>query len=266
VASALAPGLVGKRVLVTRSRQQASALVALLAERGARPIELPTIEVREPTNLLPLDAAIAAIETYNWVIFTSTNGVRAFADRIAEQGRTPAILRGIRIGAVGSATAFALSELGLTTDLCPRSFVAESVVADLRQFDLRGSRVLLPQAQNARDVLAVGLTEQGATVDRVAAYRTVGTGDGERARRLFADREIDIVTLTSSSIARNLVGAIGNNALELIGSAIVASIGPITSQTARELGLTVSIEAQEHTIPGLVRALETRVGGTPSGG
>jgi uroporphyrinogen III methyltransferase/synthase len=266
MASTQTIGLAGKRVLVTRSRQQASALAAMLAERGAVPIEMPTIEIREPTDPTPLDDAIAKIEIYDWVIFTSTNGVRAFADRSVTHGGPAAVLRMARTGAVGSSTASLLSELGVAVALCPRSYQAEAVVAEMLQFNLRGVRVLLPQAQEAREVLAAGLTKQGATVDRVAAYRTVDASNGETARRLFATRDLDIVTLTSSSTARNLLGAIGNDALELIGGTIVASIGPITSQTARELGLTVSVEAQIHTIPGLVSALESYLGGAANGG
>ena len=264
--SALNSALAGKRVLVTRAREQASGLVALLALRGALPVELPTIRFLEPLDLAPVDAAIAEIESYDWVIFTSANGVRAFVDRMSHRGRSPASLKAVRLGAIGPATASELAERGLTADVCPASYVAEELVAELRRHDLRGARVLLPQAQDARDVLARGLEAQGALVDSVAAYRTEATDNGELACQLFADRAVDVVTLTSSSTARNLVGFLGNDAVKVMAGSTIASIGPITSQTARDLGLTVAVEAREHTIQGLVTALESYLGVETDGG
>jgi uroporphyrinogen-III synthase len=254
-------GLSGQRVLVTRSRSQASSLVALLAARGARPIELPTIEIREPIDLAPLDAAIDAIGSYDWIMFTSANAVRAVSERLIAKSRTAADLGTARLGAVGRSTESALIELGLSVELCPPSYLAESLVAELRRYDLRGARILLPQANEARDVLARGLTDLGATVDRVVAYRTIEPSARSDGRRLFLDGQVDVITLTSSSTARNLLQAIGDDALDLIGGAVVASIGPVTSAAARGLGLRVAVEAEEHTVAGLVDALDAYLGG-----
>lgn len=238
----------------------------MLTARGALPVELPTIRFLAPLDLGPLDASIAAIESYDWIIFTSTNGVRAFTERLAEQGRAASVLGIANLVAIGPSTSSALRDLGLSVDVCPSNSVAEAVLEELRRYDLKGARVLLPQAQDARDVLAIGLVQQGALVQRVPTYRTVHTDNGEVARRLFLTNNVDIVTLTSSSTVKNLFEIIGSDALELIGDTTVASIGPITSRTARELGLVVSVEAREHTIDGLVRALESYLGGEADGG
>jgi len=258
--------LAEKRVLVTRARRQASGLVAMLAERGARPVELPTIQYVEPLDPAPIDAAIAAMASFDWVIFTSANAVQALVCRLLYRGTSPECLRGVHLGAVGPATASALTDLGLTVDVCPPTYVAEALVAEFRKLDLRGSSVLLPQAQDARDVLRRGLEDQGAIVHAVTAYRVAKTQNGELARRLFANRAVDIVTLTSSSTARNLVELLGCDAMRVLATTTIASIGPITSQTARELGLTVAVEAREHTIQGLVTALESFLGGEADGG
>lgn len=252
--------LSGKRVLITRAREQARTFAALLAERGAIPIELPTIQTEPPADWAPVDRAIETLDRYAWIIFTSTNGVRYFFERIAHHGLDPRALEGVRIGAIGSATAAALAALHLQVNFSPVEYVAEAVVEGLKQFDLMGQRVLLPRAQDVREVLAEGLRRQGALVDDVAVYQTRPAGDPAAAQRLFADGEIDVVTFTSSSTVRNLVGLLGNQARDLLATLTIASIGPITSQTARELGLAVQIEASEHTIPGLVEALEKELG------
>jgi uroporphyrinogen III methyltransferase/synthase len=252
--------LSGKRVLITRTREQARTFAALLAERGAIPIELPTIQTEPPAEWAPVDRAIESLDRYAWILFTSTNGVRYFFERIAHHGRDGRELEGIRIGAIGPATAAALATLHLRVDFSPTEYVAEAVVEGMKQFDLTGQRVLLPRAQDVREVLAEGLRRQGALVDDVAVYQTRPTGDPDAARRLFEEGKVDVVTFTSSSTVRNLVGLLGNQARDLLAAVTIASIGPITSQTARALGLTVQIEASEHTIPGLVEALEKELG------
>ncbi len=248
--------LFGKRVLITRAREQAGTLAALLAERGAIPLELPTIRLEPPADWGPADRAIEALDQYAWAIFTSANGVRYFFERLEHHGYDVRALKGVCLGAIGPATADALLALHLRVEFCPAEYVAEAIVEGMKQFDLAGKRVLLPRAQDVREVLAEGLSRQGALVDDVAVYRTLPAGDPDAARRLFDDEEVDVVTFTSSSTVRHLVGLLGNQARELLGRVTVATIGPITSQTARELGLTVQIEAPEHTIPGLVAALE----------
>jgi len=248
--------LFGKRVLVTRAREQAGALTSLLVERGAAPVEVPTIRIEPPSDWGPVDDAIDRLDTYDWAIFTSANGVRCFFDRIGQGGGDVRALKGVRLGAIGPATAAALSALRLRVDFVPVAYVAEAIVEEMRGFALAGKRVLLPRAHEAREVLAEGLTGQGARVDEVAVYQTRPAGDPAVARDLLVSGGVDAVTLTSSSTVRNLTGLLGEGSPELLGRIVVASIGPITSRTARDLGLSIQVEAAEHTVPGLVSALE----------
>jgi uroporphyrinogen III methyltransferase/synthase len=247
--------LAGLRVLVTRARQQASALSSRLAELGAVPMEYPTIEIRPVEDPAPFDAAIREIGAFSWIVFTSTNGVDAFWERLLASGQDSRSLAGVHICAIGPSTAASLAAHGITADWMPREFVTESVLDGFKAYDLNGARVLLARADIAPPLLADGLREQGALVTEATAYRTVPS-DESRARLLAAleERRIDVVTLTSSSTARNLVEGIGGR-LDLLDGLTIASIGPVTSRTARELGLAVSVEADIHTIPGLVDAL-----------
>jgi uroporphyrinogen III methyltransferase/synthase len=248
--------LLGKRILVTRTREQASKLASLLADRGAVPVLLPTIRTGPPSDWGPLDLAIANLRRYDWAIFTSINGVQFVLDRLACHQLDGRALAQLRLGAIGPATAAALTHLGLTVACVPSAYVAEAIVDEMRQFDLVGQRILLPRAQEARAILGEGLRRQGALVDDVAAYQTRPDGDAEAARQLFRDGEIDVVTLTSSSTVRNLIGLLADRSSSFLGGVVVASIGPITSQTIREFGIAVDVEATEHTMPGLVSALE----------
>jgi uroporphyrinogen-III synthase len=248
--------LVGKRILITRAREQASALSELLHSRGAQPIELPTIQFVPPSDDAPLDAAIRKLDEYDWLIFTSVNGVKWFQRRLGVPNSSAA-----RVAAIGPATAAAVAELGWSVDVVPTTYVAEAVVEELARLGVGGKRILIPRAEEARDVLADGLTARGAGVDVVAVYRTVPASDSASARALFERETIDVVTLTSSSTARNLVALLGDDAQKLLAGVAVASIGPITSGTARELGVEVAVEATDHTIPGLVAALERHFGG-----
>lgn len=260
--------LAGRRVLVTRTREQASVLVASLRERGALPVELPTIQVVPPTSWGPVDRAIERLGSFDWIVFTSANAVKFFFDRltaVGETGHRP-VSTGqdaltARIAAIGPATARALQERGQSVTFQPSTFVAEAVVNELARFDLAGRLVLLPCAQDTRDVLVSGLAAQGARVERVVVYQTLPTGDPDAARRLFAEGAVDVVTFTSSSTVQHLVALLGAEAPRQLQNAIIASIGPITTATARDLGLTVAIEAREHTIPGLIAALEEFYGG-----
>ncbi|MGH2457839.1 MAG: uroporphyrinogen-III C-methyltransferase, partial [Chloroflexota bacterium] len=248
--------LFGKRVLITRTREQVGTLAKLLTERGAIPIELPTIRTEPPVDWAPVDRAIQQLDRYAWAIFTSVNGVRYFFGRLEHHGLDPRALKGVRLGAIGPATAGALAEWRLRADFSPSDYVAEAIVEGMKQFDLAGQQVLLPRAQDVREALAVGLASQGARVDDVAVYQTLPAGDTTYAQRLFDENQVDLVTFTSSSTARNLVRLLGDRAQDLLARVVVAGIGPITCQTARDLGLTVRVEATEHSIPGLVAAVE----------
>ena len=247
--------LAGMRVLVTRARQQASALSSRLVELGAAPLEYPTIEIRPVEDPAPFDAALVDLGRFSWIVFTSTNGVEAFWQRLLAAGKDGRALAGVRICAIGPSTAAALRERSVLADWMPQEFVTGSVLDGFRAYDLRGTEVLLARADIAPPLLADGLTDQGARVTEVTAYRTVPSPESrERLLRVLEERAIDVVTLTSSSTARNLVDGIGGR-LELLQGLTIASIGAVTSQTARELGLTIDVEAAVHTIPGLVDAL-----------
>jgi uroporphyrinogen III methyltransferase/synthase len=252
--------LAGLRVLVTRARQQASALSARLIELGAVPLEYPTIEIRPSDDPAPFDAAIADVGQFAWLFFTSTNGVDAFWERLLASGHDSRALAPCKVCAIGPSTAAALAARGITADRLPTEFVTSSVLESFRDDDLRGARVLLARADIAPPLLADGLREQGAVVTEVAAYRTVPSPESrERLLAALEHRDVDVVTLTSSSTARNLVEGIGGR-LDLLAGLTIASIGPVTSKTARDLGLTVDVEAAVHTIPGLLDALVTSAG------
>ncbi len=246
----------GKRILITRTREQAGQLARQLAALGAVPIELPTIQVNAPSDWGPVDTAIDTLDAFSWIVFTSANGVRFFCERLETRGHNPHRLAAARLVAIGPATATALGELGLQPNVVPSRSQTEGIVDELRRFDVQGSRVLLLRARNARELLVTELTALGAQVTDVAVYETTPAGDPAEVRLLLASGGVDAVTFTSSSTARNLVAILGDDANCQLRTVVVASIGPITSQTARELGLTVLTEAPEPTVPGLVAALE----------
>ncbi len=248
--------LFGRRVLVTRSREQASALSQRLRELGAEPLEYPAIEIAPPKDMTPLDEAIARLPTYDWLIFTSANGVRALVDRMSEKGMDIRALGGPKIAAVGPATAQALQGYGLRVDYMPQVYTTEEIAAGLG--DVAGERILLPRAERAPKQLAQALRGKGAVVDEVAAYRTLAVGAPDELKALLEDGQIDIVTFTSSSTVRNLVRMLDGD-IECLRRSIVACIGPVTARTAQELGLRVDVVARQHTIAGLVEAIVTAV-------
>jgi len=248
--------LFGKRILVTRSREQASDLSALLSEQGAQPVEFPVVEIVTPDSYDDLDGALARLNSYDWVVFTSANGVRVFLERLKVHGRDVRALGEVRLAAIGPATAEELRRCCLRVDLVPSEYVAEGVAAELIARGVEGKRVLLPRADIARDVLRLELEKAGATVDSVVSYRTIPARTGlSRLKAMLMDGEIDVVTFASSSTVRYLVAGLGEDALSLLSRAQVACIGPITAQTATSLGLRVDVVASEHTIPGLVAAI-----------
>ncbi|MCY4623495.1 MAG: uroporphyrinogen-III C-methyltransferase [Chloroflexi bacterium] len=254
--------LFGKRVLVTRTRQQASALSALLASRGAVPVELPVIAVEPldsavaPPNMAgPLDKALADISAYQWLVFTSANGVGLFFDRLAARGLDARALGGVRLAVIGPGTARALQEHGIKADFMPESYVAEALAAGLAPMLASGDRVLLPRAEGGRSVLIEELQRAGASVDEVLLYRArPGEDVAERAKDVFAEG-VDAATFASSSTVRGLVDALGGDPT-LVNGCAVACIGPITAETARGLGVRVDAVGEEYTIPGMVDALE----------
>ena len=247
--------LFGKRVLVTRTRQQASALSALLAERGAAPVELPVIAVEPLDGAATLERALDELDAYRWLVFTSANGVRIFFERLAVHGMDARSLGQARVAVIGPGTERALAEHGIRADYMPESYVAEALAEGLAPMLSAGERVLLPRAEGGRSVLIEELQKAGASVDEVLLYRAAPVEDvKERARAVFADG-LDAITFASSSTVRGLVDALEGDVSAINGCA-VACIGPITAETARGLGVRVDAVGEEYTIPGMVDALE----------
>ena len=248
--------LAGVRVLVGRARHQASALSGELRKLGATVIEIPFIEIRTPRSFKPLDTALRDLDGYDWLILTSVNGVEAMWKRLTKLRLTKASLKHLHIAAIGPATKKAIEQRGGKVEVVPKEYVAESVVRSLRR-RVRGKRVLLVRAKVARDVIPRELRKAGAHVDVVEAYETV-VPQSSRTRLLGAlanpQRSPHVVTFTSSSTVRNFVALLGSSKARVKGIRL-ASIGPVTSSTLRELGLPVDITAKEFTIPGLVEAI-----------
>lgn len=256
-------------VVVTRPRARAQGMIDALGRRGIDSIHLPTIEVVEPEDPGPLEAAAAAAATWDWIVFTSTAGVRAFARAgpVLPLPGGPGI-DGPRLAAVGPATSAAVHDaLGREVDLLPAGdYSAEGLLRAFRSAgDVRGRRVLLPVAEAAADTLPVGLRELGARVERVVAYRTVPPerGSVETLRRALSDGEVDLLTFTSPSTAENFLAAVGEMALRIPA----AVIGTVTASAAEELGYSVVVVAREQTVDGLVRAVARHLGrAEPPGG
>jgi uroporphyrinogen III methyltransferase / synthase len=251
--------LFGRKVVVTRPRAQAGDFVSRLEELGAEVIPFATIRITDPPDVERLRAAVHQADSFSWIVFTSVNGVHRFWEELRASGRDTRVLAGVSLCAIGPATAAAIELEGASADLVPEEHVAEAVVAALEeQAELQGARILLPRAAEARSVLPESLRARGAEVLDVAAYSTVPDArEAAGIRRMLDSGEIDLVTFTASSTVRNFVAAVGHR----LGGARVASIGPITSETARELGLEVAVEATEYTVPGLTEAIVSFYGG-----
>ena len=248
--------LFGKTALVTRSRSQASALSSLLEDEGARAVELPTIRFERSESFTEMDLAIESLGEFQWVVFTSANGVEAFFDRMKELGRDARRFGGVNVASIGPATSAALAKRGVIADIVPQQYVAESLLESLSERVKHGDRMLLPRADIGRDVLDKGLTTMGARVQRVVTYRTVTPPESKQlATELLSAGSVDVVTFTSSSTVENLIGILEGDASKLKG-AVVACIGPITAASAEAAGLQVDVVASEHTIPGLVDAIK----------
>ncbi|MHB0866831.1 MAG: uroporphyrinogen-III C-methyltransferase [Thermoleophilia bacterium] len=266
--------LFGRRVLVTRSRAQASDLVQALTEAGAQPLEFPTIRVVPPSDgYAGLDAAIAGMRTapagepaYDWLVFTSVNGVEHFFRRLDIDGDVRD-LKGVRLAAIGPATATALETRGLKVDFVPAEYRAEAVVAGLLALGVSGARVLIPRAKEAREVLPEQLAAAGAEVRLATAYETLLDEDGaDELKQMLQGGEIDIITFTSSSTVKNFAALLDGYDLSALPVAVtVACIGPVTADTARELGIRVDTVAAAYTIPGLMAALVDSAGAGDQG-
>lgn len=251
--------LFGRRILVTRPLAQAAALVDRLADLGADPIEAPMIRILPLADEAPLEAACAAASTFDWIVFTSANGVEAFMKRLLAGSRDVRTLGPTRLCAVGPATEARLRRYGLAVDLVPEEHRAEAVSAALlRDHDVSGARILLPRADIARATLPNELRRAGAEVVDVAAYRTVpvSDADGTDVSRMLRERRIDVVTFTSASTVRGFVARVGAESLAgLLENVSVASIGPVTADAARRLGIDTVIMPSTYTVPALAEAI-----------
>ena len=256
--------LSGTRILVGRARHQAGSLAASLRDLGASVIEIPFIEIRKPQSSAPMDQALKSLNTYDWLILTSVNGVGAMWDRMRKLRIPRRQLEHLQIAAIGPATKKAIVKHGLKVKMMPEEYVAESVVKGLHD-KVSGKRVLLVRAKVARDVIPDSLRGAGAHVDVVEAYETVVPEKSKaRLRAVFKNkkRRPHVVTFTSSSTVRNFAELLGWRAVALAKSkaAILkdvqfASIGPVTSATLREFGMAAGIEAREFTMGGMIRAI-----------
>ncbi len=250
--------LFGRRIVVTRARTQAGELSCRLEDLGSEVMEFPTIEIKPPEDFAPLDESIRELHSFDWLVFTSVNGVEAFLDRLRHHGLdVRSVPKNAKIAAIGPATAERIEEAGLRVDVVPREYRAEALLEEVSQGSLAGQRFLIPRAKVAREVLPEKLREAGAEVMVPPAYESAPS---EEDRDTLADRlgagEVDCVTFTASSTVENFVRAFGKeDATRLIGGARVACIGPITAETARGYGIEVDTEAAEYTIPGLVEAV-----------
>ena len=244
--------LFGKKVLVTRAREQASALTAELDC-----LEAPAIKIVPPDSFEQLDKAIENLHSYNWLVFTSVNGVDYFYRRLHKTGRDTRALAAIKVAAIGIQTAEQLKSYGVIADIVPAEFRAEGIIEVLSGLVEPGMKILIPRALVARDILPEKLRGMGADVDVVPAYQTVtGETNGSDIAEQLKNSEIEMVTFTSSSTVTNLLKLLGSDGAGLIAKAKVACIGPITANTCLENGIEPDIIAEEFTIRGLVKAIE----------
>ena len=245
--------LANKRVVVTRGEGQSVQFVALLREAGAVPIVFPTISIVPLDDNTDLDAALQALDRYDWVIFTSVNGVKHVLVRLQALNIPSTVFANTKVAAVGPATEAMLRDQGIAVALRPAEYVAEEIMTGLGS--VSGKRILLLRVDVARAVLRDQLVAAGSTVDEVHVYRSaLGQPDAAAYAELRAG--VDIITFTSSSTVRNFFTLLGDEAKLIVSHALIACIGPITAQTAREMGLRVDVVAADYTISGLLSALQ----------
>ncbi len=250
--------LFGRRILVTRAKEQAGELSSLLTGYGAEPIECPTLQVVPPESWAELDRALADLSRFQWLVFTSVNGVRPFMDRLQQTELDARALAGLRIACIGPRTAEELGRFGLRADLIPREYQAEGLIEALRAHGVQGQRILIPRAAVAREILPEQLRALGAEVTVVIVYRTVLPDlDRDRIKEWFRRQEIHVITFASSSTVRNFCDLFDSREemQKLTAGVTVACIGPITARTAEEQGLSVTVTARENTIPALADAI-----------
>jgi len=250
--------LFGKRILVTRSREQSRKMVEKIAELGGEPVAFPTIQILPLDDFGPLDDSIKRIQNFDWVIFTSVNGVERFFQRFFEIQADIRSMTGPAIGAIGPVTAEAIRTYHIKVELLSEEFVAEGLLGSLAPEQVRGKKFLIPRAETARDILPVGIVKMGGEVEVVPVYRTgiPSESDVDKIYGMLTDKKLDAVTFTSSSTVTHFVELLGRKNLpSLLDGVAVASIGPVTTATAKKNGLGVTVEAASYTTDGLIEAL-----------
>ena len=249
--------LVGKKILITRARDQSTEFATHLRGLGAEVIEFPTIEIVPPSSWEPLDRAIGQLNSYDWIIFTSANGVIFFLERLGGKGKVYRLPSSLKVCAIGPATANQLKKKGIRVNYIPKEFVAEAILERFKKMNVEGKRILLARAKKARDVLPKGLMEGGAKIDVVEVYRTVKPKGGAKGlKNLLIEGNLDVITFTSSSTVNHFVELLKKEDLKkLLKGIAIACIGPITALTAKELGMKVHIQPKEYTILSLAQAI-----------
>jgi uroporphyrinogen III methyltransferase/synthase len=249
--------LAGRTILITRAREQSGEFASRLQNLGAEVIEFPTIEIVPLLSWEKLDRAIDRLPSYDWVIFTSVNGVDFFWRRLSEKTKKPQIRSTLKFCAIGPATARQLQARGIEVDYTPKEFVAEAILQGFEKMAIQGKRILLARVKQARDILPKGLRTLGAEVEVVEAYRTVKPrGGARRLTGILSDGKVDVITFTSSSTVNHFVELLKKEKVgKLLKGIAIACIGPVTAQTAESLGLEVHIQPQEYTIPSLTQAI-----------
>jgi uroporphyrinogen III methyltransferase/synthase len=249
--------LAGKRILITRARGQSGDFATQLKKIGAEVIEFPTIEMIAPLHWGEVDQAMDQLKSYDWIIFTSANGVDFFWQRLAERREYRHFPSSLKVCAIGPATARQLKEKGVSVHYIPEKFVAESILEGFEKMFVKGKRILLARAKKARDILPEGLRRMGADVDVVAVYRTVKPrGGSKKLKKLLAEGRIDVITFTSSSTVNHFAELLKKEDLKkLLKGIAIACIGPVTARTAKEWALKVRIQPKQFTIPDLTRAI-----------
>ena len=247
--------LFGKGIVITRPEKQADDLAQLLTREGANPLHFPTIKIVPPPDWRDLDAAIKNLDKYDWLIFTSANGVEFFFERLFAKNRDIRDLKGIKICCIGPATAKQVESKGIRVDLVPEKFISEGILKSFSGINLRGKKILIARAAKARDVLPAGLKKSGAKVDVVTAYETINSGKKkDDLESLFKENKVDVITFTSSSTVNNFVKIIGRD-FSLPKGVKIACIGPVTAAAAKKAGFSIDIHQEEYTMDGLVQSL-----------
>ncbi len=248
--------LFGKGIVITRPEVQSEEFAALLRDEGARVVSFPTIRIVQPEDYGDLDQAITNIEKYQWIVFTSANGVRSFFERFCKLRNDIRDLKGIQICTIGPATRARVEEYNIRVDMVPQEYVSDAVVEAFRDMDIAAANILLPRAEIAGDTIPNGLSGLGAQVDVATAYRTVSSGeDGEVIKELMDSGKIDVITFTSPSTVINFIDIIGKETT-IPNHIKIACIGPVTEDACRRTGLGVDIVQGPYSIPGLVDAIK----------